>query len=93
MPDIPQFVIIAICVASGVFAAFGVWVAAQKDRSLVEGAILGLLFGPVGVIVEACLPCPDRRVPEPLRPAPRPTPAPQPRPKEAAPQPDMSWLK
>jgi hypothetical protein len=39
-----------------VFAGFGSWVARQKNRSPVEGATLGFLFGPIGVIVEAVLP-------------------------------------
>jgi hypothetical protein len=41
-------------------AVLGGWVAAQRDRSIVEGLILGLLYGPLGVIVEALLPLGSR---------------------------------
>src|SRR4051794_5748224 len=37
-------------------AGLGAWVATQKDRSPLEGALLGFLFAFVGVIVEALLP-------------------------------------
>jgi hypothetical protein len=39
-----------------VFAVFGAWVAAQKDRGQGEGFVLGFLFGPLGVLIEALLP-------------------------------------
>jgi hypothetical protein len=39
-----------------VSACLGAWIASQKGRSGVEGLILGFLFGPMGVIVEAVLP-------------------------------------
>ena len=39
-----------------VFGCFGAWVAVQKQRGTTEGIILGLLFGPLGVLVEALLP-------------------------------------
>ena len=39
-----------------VFAVFGAWVAIQCRRSEMEGFLLGALFGPIGVIVEALLP-------------------------------------
>ena len=39
-----------------VMSAFGLWIAIQKRRSPAEGCILGLLFGPLGVLVEALLP-------------------------------------
>lgn len=38
------------------FVGFGWWVALQKNRRGTEGAILGLLFGPLGCLVEALLP-------------------------------------
>jgi uncharacterized membrane protein YsdA (DUF1294 family) len=38
------------------FACLGVYVASQCGRSSGEGFLLGLLFGPVGVIVAALLP-------------------------------------
>ena len=33
-----------------------IYIAAQKHRSMTEGFILGLVFGPIGAIVEVCLP-------------------------------------
>jgi len=38
------------------FAGLGYYIAGQKGRSEAEGLILGFLFGPVGVLVEALLP-------------------------------------
>lgn len=38
------------------FVGFGWWIALQKNRRGTEGAILGLLFGPLGCLVEALLP-------------------------------------
>lgn len=32
------------------------WIASQKKRSFIEGLVLGSLFGPLGCIVEGCLP-------------------------------------
>jgi hypothetical protein len=50
-------------VGIGVFAGYlllcaccGIYVATQKGRSETEGFIFGLLLGPVGVLVIACLP-------------------------------------
>lgn len=37
-------------------AVCAVYVAAQKRRPIVEGFILGLLLGPLGLVVEALLP-------------------------------------
>ena len=34
----------------------GLYVAGEKNRSGAEGAALGCLLGPVGVLIEACLP-------------------------------------
>lgn len=34
----------------------GGWVAAQKGRPIGEGVLLGLLFGPIGVLIAALLP-------------------------------------
>jgi hypothetical protein len=45
--------IVAVAVAMGLL---GLWVAAQKRRSPAEGCILGLCFGPLGVLIEALLP-------------------------------------
>lgn len=46
----------AVVLGSVVFAAFGLWVARQKQRSAYEGLLIGALFGPLGVLVEAMLP-------------------------------------
>ena len=48
---IPIVVVVALA-----FAALGTWIASQKNRDGGEGFILGLLFGPIGVIIEAVLP-------------------------------------
>lgn len=39
-----------------IFALFGAYVASQKNRAGMEGLILGFLFGPLGVLIEALLP-------------------------------------
>lgn len=49
------FWVLAIIVITSL-GALGVWVAAQKGRAPLEGLILGVLFGPLGVIVEGLLP-------------------------------------
>jgi hypothetical protein len=36
--------------------ALGSWIAIQKSRNPAEGFVLGLFFGPLGVLVEALLP-------------------------------------
>jgi len=46
-------------------AVLGAWVAAQKARGAAEGFLLGLLFGPFGVLIEALLPAPVVRRPAP----------------------------
>lgn len=46
-----------------VFSGLGWWIAIQKGRSEAEGAALGLLFGPLGCLVEALLP--NREAAEP----------------------------
>ena len=48
--------IVAFIIGAIAFGSFGAWVARQKRRSVVEGLILGLLFGPLGVVVEGLLP-------------------------------------
>lgn len=45
-----------ILVGWGLMALLGGYVASQKGRSDWEGIGLGLLFGPLGVLVEALLP-------------------------------------
>jgi hypothetical protein len=54
-----------------IVGGFGAYVAVQKNRAGAEGLLLGLLFGPLGVLVEACLPT----VPPPAPPAPPSPPA------------------
>jgi hypothetical protein len=39
-----------------VFGSLGNWIACQKNRDGGEGFLLGCLFGPLGVIIEAVLP-------------------------------------
>jgi hypothetical protein len=39
-----------------IFGTLGGWIASQKGREVGEGVLLGSLFGPLGVIIEACLP-------------------------------------
>ncbi len=48
--------LIFLVVSAAVFGGFGAWIAAQKRRGIFEGFVLGLLFGPLGVLVEAMLP-------------------------------------
>ena len=43
-------------VSAGIFGWLGSWVARQCGREPIEGAILGVFFGPFGVIVEGLLP-------------------------------------
>lgn len=50
------FVVGLSCV---VFAVLGAYVAKQKRRSKGEGAMLGLIFGPLGCLIEALLPTGD----------------------------------
>lgn len=38
------------------FASFGAWIAFHKRRRVGEGLVLGVAFGPLGVLVEALLP-------------------------------------
>jgi hypothetical protein len=38
----------------------GAWIASQKQRDPSEGFILGLLFGPLGCLIEALLPSRNR---------------------------------
>jgi hypothetical protein len=46
-------IIVAIACA---FGASGAWIATQKSRDALEGFLLGLLLGPVGVLIEVFLP-------------------------------------
>lgn len=42
------------------FAGLGAWIAGQKHRSVEEGFALGLIFGPLGCLIEALLPMLER---------------------------------
>lgn len=48
--------LIATLVYCALFGALGAWVAAQKGRSMSEGATLGILLAIFGVLLEALLP-------------------------------------
>jgi hypothetical protein len=61
--------LIVIVLIEAAFGGLGAWIAGQKRRSPVEGLILGVVFGPVGAIVEALLPLGDR-IPQPRAAAP-----------------------
>lgn len=50
-----------VLVIAAVFGTLGRWVAMQHGRSGLEGAVLGILFGPLGIIVEALLPSKSER--------------------------------
>ncbi len=62
----PVIVVFAFLIAWFAFGCFASWVASQKERSLLEGFILGALFGPLGVLVEALLP--SQRIERPRKP-------------------------
>jgi hypothetical protein len=47
---------IVIIVGWTALAFLGGWVANQKGRDPGEGVLLGILFGPLGVVVEGLLP-------------------------------------
>ena len=57
--------LVAALVVLVMLAGLGGWVAIQRNRAPTEGLILGLLYGPLGVIVEALLPVGERQ-PEPV---------------------------
>jgi hypothetical protein len=60
---------IGILILGAMFAGLGYWVADQKGRSTTEGAVLGFLFGPLGVLIVALLPAqlpPPRRAARPV---------------------------
>jgi hypothetical protein len=57
-----------VVAASAAFAGLGYYVADQKGRSPAEGLLLGLLFGPLGCLIEALLPAQERDArPSPAR--------------------------
>lgn len=49
-------ILIIICVYLLLFSFLGAWVAIQCERSVVEGAVIGVILGPFGLILEALLP-------------------------------------
>jgi hypothetical protein len=50
------FICLLLAILACIFGGLGAWVATHKHRGTLEGFILGLLFGPLGVLVEALLP-------------------------------------
>jgi hypothetical protein len=58
-------IVITALVVEIVMGSFGAWVAIQKRREPSEGFVLGLLFGPLGVLVEAMLPVGERQTVQP----------------------------
>lgn len=50
----PMFFIVLI--VAGIFATMGAYVASQKRRASMEGAIFGGLLGPIGILIVALLP-------------------------------------
>jgi hypothetical protein len=58
--------ILAIVIVLGLilWGPLGSWVAAQKGRGGMEGFLLGAVFGPFGVLVEALLPTDGRALEE-----------------------------
>jgi len=51
---------IGIAVYLFISSILGCYVAYEKGRSQTEGFIFGLLFGPLGLLIVACLPTGDR---------------------------------
>jgi hypothetical protein len=50
------FYVLVVMIGSGVCGALGLWLADRKLRSSAEGLLLGVLLGPLGVLIEAALP-------------------------------------
>jgi hypothetical protein len=53
--------LVFVAVIAVAFSLLGAWVASQKRRDPFEGFILGFVFGPLGVLIEAMLPSAHRR--------------------------------
>src|SRR4051812_44233882 len=49
-------VLIVVLVLAIIFGGLGAWIAGQKGRAGGEGFALGLIFGPLGVLITALLP-------------------------------------
>lgn len=60
--DYLLFVLFVLVVVAVIFGALGGYVAREKCRPLSEGWTLGILFGPLGAIVEGLLPTIDPMV-------------------------------
>ena len=58
----------ALLIVAVIFACFGGYVANQKGRDVGEGIMLGLLFGPLGVVVVALLPSKAKSAQDPTMP-------------------------
>jgi len=61
MSDDNSVLILAFVILWCIFGLFGAYVAAQKNRAGMGGLILGFLFGPLGVLIEALLPTKEPR--------------------------------
>lgn len=48
--------LLALCVWAAIFCGAGAYISTEKGRNPAEGVVLGLLFGPIGLIVAAVLP-------------------------------------
>ena len=51
-----KLIVIACFACMVVFGALGKYIASQSGRSEFEGLVLGVLFGPLGCLIEALLP-------------------------------------
>lgn len=49
-------VLISITLGIALFAGFGAWIAGEKNRDAGQGAIIGGIFGPIGILVLVLLP-------------------------------------
>ena len=52
--------LVTIGIGAVICGGIGAYVAAQKRRAAAEGFLLGLILGPLGVVVAALLPTGDR---------------------------------
>ena len=53
--EFPVIVCLVVCLAAGCSAIAG-WIAHEKRRSPMEGVLLGLVLGPIGILVECWYP-------------------------------------
>jgi hypothetical protein len=75
-----DFSLIVVCsfAYAGALGGAGAYVAIQKNRDWMEGSVMAVLFGPFGLIVEACLPTNQKGAENPLHTSSRDTVAPAP---------------